>query len=79
MPKYRHSIFRGTMVKYDLVDMNKEFSPDCGAVDITRKGELGNMPGTEKQVTTGFDDAVMAVHQIDDDEFVIEGGTVQKL
>ena len=61
------------MVKIDKIDMPPEYSPDCSNVDVFTQGELSSALGIEKQVTSGFVGQVIAIHQLDDDIFVLEG------
>lgn len=77
--KHRQTVFRGLMVKFDKVDMNPEHTPDCMSVDITTKGKLSSMEGTEKQHTSGFTGRVNAIHQLDGEKFVLVGSSLWRL
>ena len=77
--KYKQTVFKGLAVKFDFCDMKPEYSPNLLNVDISTKGKLSSMPGMEKQNTSGFDGRVNAIHQLDGEEYVLEGTKLWRL
>ena len=75
----KQSIFKGLMVNLDLVDMPPEYTPDCCNVDLSERGRLKSIPGMEKLNTTGLNAEIMAIHQLDDNEFVVSGAFLYKM
>ena len=70
---HKQNIFNGLMVRFDKVDMKPTHTPDCANVDTFTKGALKNITGIEKQHTTAFGSAIIAVHQLNGHEFALEG------
>jgi len=70
---HKQKVFNGLLVKLDKVDMPPEYSPDCANADTFTKGALKNITGIEKQHTTAFGSAIIAVHQLNGHEFALEG------
>lgn len=75
----RQEIYHGIIVGVDLIDLKQDYSPDCSNVDISIRGEMSSILGSEKVVTTGFASSIDAVHQLKSNEYVVEGGRVQKI
>ena len=76
---HKQKVFNGLLVKLDKVDMPPEYSPDCANADTFTKGALKNITGIEKQHTTAFDSAIIAVHQLNGHEFCLSGSKLYKL
>ena len=76
---HKQKVFNGLLVKLDKVDMPPEYSPDCANADTFTKGTLKNMEGIEKQHTTAFGSAIIAVHQLNGHEFCLSGSKLYKL
>jgi len=76
---HKQKVFNGLLVKLDKVDMPPEYSPDCANADTFTKGALKNIKGTEKQHTTAFGSAIIAVHQLNGHEFCLSGSKLYKL
>ena len=76
---HKQKVFNGLMVRFDKVDMKPEYSPDCANADTFTKGALKNITGIEKQHTTAFDSAIIAVHQLNGHEFCLSGSKLYKL
>ena len=76
---HKQKVFNGLLVKLDKVDMPPEYSPDCANTDTFTKGALKNIEGIEKQHTTAFSSAIIAVHQLNGHEFCLSGSKLYKL
>ena len=76
---HKQKVFNGLMVRFDKVDMKPEYSPDCANADTFTKGALKNITGIEKQHTTAFGSAIIAVHQLNGHEFCLSGSKLYKL
>jgi len=76
---HKQKVFNGLLVKLDKVDMPPEYSPDCANADTFTKGALKNIKGIEKQHTTAFGSAIIAVHQLNGHEFCLSGSKLYKL
>ena len=76
---HKQKVFNGLLVGYDAVDTPPEYSPDCANVDTFTKGALKNITGIEKQHTTAFGSAIIAVHQLNGHEFCLSGSKLYKL
>ena len=76
---HKQKVFNGLLVKLDKVDMPPEYSPDCANADTFTKGALKNITGTEKQHTTAFGSAIIAVHQLNGEAFCLSGSKLYKL
>ena len=70
---HKQKVFNGLLVGYDAVDTPPEYSPSLSNVDTFTKGALKNITGIEKQHTTAFGSAIIAVHQLNGHEFALEG------
>ena len=76
---HKQKVFNGLLVGYDAVDTPPEYSPDCANVDTFTKGALKNIKGIEKQHTTAFGSAIIAVHQLNGHEFCLAGTKLYKI
>jgi len=76
---HKQTIFNGLLVKIDKPDMPPIYSPDLANVDTFTKGALKNIEGIEKQHTTAFDSSIIAVHQLNGNEFCLSGSKLYKL
>ena len=76
---HKQKVFNGLLVKLDKVDMPPEYSPDLANTDTFTKGALKNIEGIEKQHTTAFGSAIIAVHQLNGHEFCLSGSKLYKL
>jgi len=76
---HKQKVFNGLLVGYDAVDTPPEYSPSLSNVDTFTKGALKNIKGIEKQHTTAFGSAIIAVHQLNGHEFCLSGSKLYKL
>jgi len=76
---HKQKIFNGLMVKLDPVDSHPDYAIDLANVDTFTKGALKNIKGIEKQHTTAFGSAIIAVHQLNGHEFCLSGSKLYKL
>ena len=77
--QHKQKLFNGLLVGYDAIDTPPQHSLDLANVDTFRKGELNNMKGIEKQHTSAFDSAIIAIHQLNGSEFCLAGDKLYKL
>lgn len=73
---YTQSEFAGIAVNVDPVDMKDKYCVDCSNVDVSVPGELSNIKGMEKQITTGLGSSIEAIHQLNGHTFCLYGGTL---
>ena len=76
---HKQKVFNGLLVKLDPVDNPPTYTVDCANVDTFTKGALKNITGIEKQHTTAFGSAIIAVHQLNGYEFCLSGSKLYKL
>ena len=76
---HKQKIFNALLVKLYKVYMPPEYSTNLANVKTFTKGALKNIEGIEKQHTTAFDSAIIAVHQLNGSEFCLSGSKLYKL
>ena len=81
-PKHKSKtlkLFSGLQVDTDLSDMNELNCCDCSNIDINTIGELSNVSGTVKQITTGLGSTIDYIHQLKLNNYVVYNGIIAKL
>jgi hypothetical protein len=79
MAKYTQKIFNGILTGVDKTDMKEENSVDAVNVDISTLGNLQNMQGTEKQITTGLAYQIDCLFRLNGTNFVVYNGIISTL
>ena len=75
----KQSVFKGLQVGIDKTDMDEKATPDCMNVRIDNPiGALNNLVGMVKHGGIGFNEAIVAIHQLEDYIFCLSGDTLHK-
>ena len=70
--QYKQDILGGIVVGVDPLDMSAEMTPDCCNVNISTPGQLESAEGIEKQRTTAYAGAIVAIQQLNSDATLVE-------